>query len=117
MPTVTTGGYIASKLSRLRIFLDANELSVAYTNAGITGNENYTVSLKPVIDKFFYDIIPELLAMPDKTQGDTSLKWDRPAIKSFYSIVAGNLDLPNQLPEVIAEMPLKPTITDKSYLW
>lgn len=106
----TIGDYIKSKFSKFRIELDNIELEILLTNSGLTADGVYTKEQYFQVESAIIGMIPELLLMPDKTTGDTSLKWDRNAIRAYYKLKCSELGLPDVLS-------VENSITDVSDLW
>lgn len=74
----TIGDYIIQTLSRFNLTVTADDITVA----GFDPN-----ALISAVDpkKVLVMIIPQLLLMPDITQGSTSVKYDRSALLKYYS--------------------------------
>lgn len=106
-----TGDYIKLLLSKYGVSLSADEFTIMLLNNDINQATDYTKDQAVLVDTVIYNIIPQLLLMPDESVGDASQKWDRNGIKAFYSIIAKKLGLPDLLAEG------QPIIVDKSYLW
>jgi len=62
-------------------------------NAGLVAADTYTSFHNVIIKTAFVSIIPELLLRPDITEGGYSEKYDKGAIKTFYSMLCGELGL------------------------
>lgn len=110
---ITIGDYIKSKFARFRVNLENEELGVLLINNSLNADSPYTKELFLQVEIAIVNVIPDLLLMPDKQTGDTSLKWDRSAIAKYYSIKCKEFDLPDLLAD-----PIEPNeIHDISNIW
>lgn len=85
-------GIIAAELARIE--LDPSEPISAETN----------------LDKFFYNVIPDIILMPKSvSEGGFSITYDKDALIAYYKMMADKLGLPNQFSQN--------TITDITSRW
>jgi len=103
--------YIQSKLNKFGASIDANELESLLLLNSIAVDEVYSADNAEKASKALYSIIPELLAMPDITEGGFSMKFNREGILAYYSLLCKELGLENKLAVK------QPKVKNKSYLW
>lgn len=105
---VTNKDYFQSKLRRLSIATSDEDLDVFFASKQIVPSDNLD---KPdQMDIVFTEIVLELLAKPDISEDDYSIKWDRKALERWYSIECSRLGIPNLLDKSDRE------VKDVSYL-
>ncbi|MBA4852074.1 DUF6706 family protein [Emticicia sp. BO119] len=85
--------YIKSKLSKFNITLDDNELEGLLLKNSIAPDEVYEASNTQKADIALHSYIPELLALPDISEGGFSIKFDRQGILAYYKILCSDLGL------------------------
>ncbi len=110
MPTLKT--IITEKLARFSIEITPAELEREFIDAGINPtagvDKEYDASDSKPVNTVLYNIVTDLLAMPDVTEGGMSLKWDRASVKAYAGL------LQTKLGGIASGTP---TVTDRSYLW
>jgi len=77
----------------------------------LTPETEYNVQLSEKVKKIMISVIPELLLAPDISQGDYSIKYKVDGIKAYYSILCGELGLPD------IYNPVQDTIIDRTDSW
>ena len=100
---MTVGEYITQKLGQFGMTVSDSDIVVAGhdPNADISTNDPRKVMVM---------LIPELLIMPDITQGSTSVKFDRNAVMKYYSWLCGQTGMEDTLTD-------KPTARMRGDLW
>jgi hypothetical protein len=75
---MTVGEYITHKLGQFGLTLTSDDITVAGydPNADISTTDPKKVMVM---------LIPDLLVMPDITQGSTSVNYDRDAVLKYYA--------------------------------
>lgn len=106
----TIGDYIKEELEAVRIPLGTAQLASLYLKNGVVSTEEITTENMETMEKALLSVIPKLLLMPDKTTGDTSLKWDRSAVLNYYKLKCDEYGIVDNLNE-------ESTITDISNIW
>lgn len=89
--------YFVAKLSRYNIELNDAEIQAALLDEGLVPSDEYTPGSAVAIKTAIVKLIPELLLKPDITEGGYSEKWDKGALKLFYSLLCKELGLPDIL--------------------
>ncbi len=103
--------FVEKTVGRFNIRVDAVELDVLLTDAGITDNGqtvDYDTVTGPKAKAAVLNLLSSLLAMPDIQEGDMSIKYDRVAVATYVASLRTDLGLTDTS---------APTVTDKSYLW
>jgi hypothetical protein len=108
---MTIGGYIQAKLSRFKFSMSAEELEAFLADQEMTAEDQYTPELANKIKMVLINVIPELLLAPEIKQGDFSLKHNVEGIKAYYSMLCGQIGLPDIF------NPTADTVKDRSYIW
>jgi len=91
----TIGEYIDEIVKDLRLPLGIAALSSFYVKNGVSSTDELTKDNIEKMDIALIGVIPTLLLMPDKTTGDTSLKWDRSAVLSYYRLKCAEYGIPD----------------------
>ncbi|RKT01100.1 DUF6706 family protein [Chryseobacterium defluvii] len=90
---VTNKDYFQSKLRRLSITMSDEDLDVFFASKQIT--ESGDLDKPDQMDIAFTEIVLELLVKPDISEDSYSVKWDRKALETWYSIECSRLGIPN----------------------
>lgn len=105
---MTIGDYIKEKTSLWSV--EFSDGMVAAELARVNLNPSDTITENTNLDKFFYNVIPDIILLPKSiSEGGFSISYDKDAIVKFYSIIARKLGLPNLL--------ASDTITDITHRW
>lgn len=105
---MTIGEYIKEKTSLWSVEL--SDGIIAAELARIELDPSVTITAETNLDKFFYNVIPDIILMPKSvSEGGYSISYDKDAITSYYKILTSRLGLPNLL--------AKDTITDITNRW
>ena len=91
--------------------MDNDELDVILSSDDVTTATVYTPSHDVIVKKALVAVIPELLMSPDWSQGGTSIKRNNEGVKTYYSLLCGELGLPDLL------NPSSYEVTDRSDIW
>lgn len=99
----TIGDYITNKLRQFELTVTADDITVAGfdPNADISTTDPKKVMVM---------LIPDLLVTPDRTQGSTSVKYDRSAILKYYSWLCAQTGQEDTLTD-------KPKVRMRNDLW
>ncbi|MCJ8153243.1 hypothetical protein MKJ01_05640 [Chryseobacterium sp. SSA4.19] len=93
--SVTNKEYFQSKLRRLSITMSDADLDVFFASKQIDGAFDLT---KPDdMDKLFTEIVLELLIVPDISEDDYSIKYDRKSLESWYAMECSRLGIDDLL--------------------
>ena len=107
---MTISAYIQNKLSKLSFDVDADEIGVLLGGQGVDPAAAASPSNLNAAKHVMWQLIPELLAMPDISQGRFSVKWKVDGIMAYYRLLCDELGLENKLDR-------QPEVTDRSNLW
>lgn len=102
--------YLKATLIRYNIELTDAEVDAALIDQGLNPVNQYTADASRPTKLAIVEIIPGLLLSPDTTEGGYSVKWDRAAVKAYYSLLCAQLGKPDLLT-------VQPKIKSKSHLW
>lgn len=92
----TLKAVITAKLQRFGADISDAEMSAFLTDAGVDGDAEYTSNSQKTMKKALVRIIPEILAMPDVSEGGFSLKLDRNGLKAYLSTLSNELGVADQ---------------------
>lgn len=107
---MTIGEYIVEKLSLWSVIYSDALIEAELSKLNLIATEEYASNNAEKVDLFFYNILPEMLLMPENVrEGGYSISYDKKTMESYYSLLSQRLGMPNLLP--------KPTITDISNEW
>ncbi|WP_018675728.1 DUF6706 family protein [Riemerella columbina] len=107
---MTIGEYIQEKLSLWSVSYSDALIGAELSKLNLQATEEYVSNNAEKVDLFFYNVLPEMLLMPNSvSEGGYSISYDKKAMESYYNLLSKRLDLPNLLPQ--------PTITDISNQW
>jgi hypothetical protein len=105
---MTIGEYIKEKTSLWSVELSDEVITLELSRVEL--DSSVTISAETNLDKFFYNVIPDIILMPKSvSEGGFSISYDKDAITAYYKILASRLGLPNLL--------AKDTITDITNRW
>lgn len=106
---MTIGDYIEQKMTVWGVDYMDTLTEIELQRIGLTADETMTADVN--LDRFFYNIIPDILLMPKSvSEGGKSISYDKEAIESFYNVLAIRLELPNVLDR-------RPRIGNASNIW
>lgn len=103
--------FIVAKLTRYNIELSDIELAAALTEQGLIASDEYSAAAARPLKLVIVALIPELLLMPDVTEGGYANKWDKVGIKAYYSLLCKELGIKDEL------APARPIISNASSRW
>ncbi len=106
----TIGDYVKEQITALRLPIGTNKLEMMFMKNEVVSTANVTIENAETMDIAILNVIPELLLVPDKQTGDTSIKWDKDAIINYYNLKTSELGLPNLLSQ-------ENSINDASIYW
>lgn len=90
------GDYIKEKLSTWSVSLSDAMIDVELSRLGLSASDTITSEVNT--DKFFYNIIPELLLSPKSvSEGGYSISYDKDAMVAFYRMLTKRLGLSDSL--------------------
>jgi hypothetical protein len=84
---------VLDAISTLPFEIDANLAEKILLDAGLSGNVIYTPSLVREVDLCMAEICRITLAKPDVTEGELSIRIDRPAIAELRNATLKKYDL------------------------
>ena len=94
---MTVKEFFISKFQKLSISLPEAQLNLVLASGGFQGTENFDITTQEKADKAFLQNVGDILLMPDFSEGDLSIKFDRKAIQKWYAAECLRLGLPNYL--------------------
>ena len=84
---MTVGEYIKEKVSLWSVELSDELIALELERIGLDSSVDITGETK--IDLFFYNVIPDILAMPNNiSEGGFSISYDKDALLKYYSLVS-----------------------------
>lgn len=105
---MTIGEYIKEKTSLWSVELSDEVITLELSRIEL--DSSVTISAETNLDKFFYNVIPDIILLPKSvSEGGFSISYDKDAITAYYKILASRLGLQNLL--------AKDTITDITNRW
>lgn len=107
----TVAEVIERKLAKLHIDLDQTQLDELEVDFDLNMGAAYSKANATQVKKALLQLISDLLAMPDVTEGGFSLKYNREGVSAYLSSLREELGI------TIVQTATVPTVTDKSYLW
>lgn len=102
--------YIKAKLRRFHLRMDDAELNVLLAGLGESPASELTETSMVVAKRVIVSAIPELLLVPDVSQGDYSHKLNKDAVVKYYGMLCDELGVENKLTP-------QPKVRDKSNYW
>ncbi|WP_394265188.1 DUF6706 family protein [Bergeyella zoohelcum] len=93
--SVSVSDYFKRKVGVLGVNISEEYLEVFMISNNINSLEYVTPTSVKELDKKFLEIIRMILIMPDITEDDYSVKYDRKALKEWYSAECVRLGVPN----------------------
>lgn len=102
--------YIKTKLRRFHLSMDDAELNVLLAGLGESPASELTETSMVVAKRVIVSAIPELLLVPDVSQGDYSHKLNKDAVVKYYGMLCDELGVENKLTP-------QPKVRDKSNYW
>lgn len=103
-------GYIKTKLRRFHLTMDDAELNVLLAGLGESPASELTEASLTVAKRVIVSVIPELLLVPDVSQGDYSHKLNKDAVITYYGMLCDELGEENKLAP-------QPKVRNKSNYW
>lgn len=104
---------IISKLKRFYFMMDTVEVDVLLLDQGLDGEATYSASDAEGVKRAMISIIPELLLMPDVSQGDFSVKRNVAGLKAYYALLCKDLGIEDSVNPPDEDY----IVRDKSFLW
>lgn len=102
--------YIKKKLRKFGLSIEDDELNVMLTELGESPDGELTPSSIIVAKRVMVSTIPELLLVPDISQGDFSKKYNNDGIIAYYGMLCDELGEENKLTP-------QPRVFDASNRW
>lgn len=96
------------RLKSLNFLVSEAELDVYLIEAGVDGELVFTASALTDFKRVLHSVIPQLLLMPNVSEGGFSVQRDVEAIKTYYATLCKDLGLPNAFDI---------TVNDRSSIW
>ena len=93
----TIGDYIQELITSLRLPIGSIQLATLFLKNNIVASDEMSLESIEMMDIAILEVIPQLLLVPDKKTGDTSITWDKEAIINYYNLRTDQLGLPNML--------------------
>lgn len=109
----TNSEVIKARLNRYGIEIQDAELDAHAVDTALVLTDEYSINEGPAVKRVLALVLRDLLVMPDLSEGQISIKWDRAAVKAYYGMLCKELGLVNEFIEIAPQ----PTIQNKSYLW
>lgn len=94
---MTVGEYITNKLGEFGYAMPTDEIDLHLQGVGLTLSDELAQANLTQARKVLLVIIPELLLLPDVSEGDLSIKRDRAAIVSYYGMLCAQLGVTDML--------------------
>lgn len=94
---MTVRDYFISKFQKLSINLPEVQLNLMLASGDFSGTETFNSINKEKLDKIFLENVYDLLIVPDVSEGDLSINFDRDAILKWYSGECIRLGVPNHI--------------------
>lgn len=107
---MTIQDYFVGKISMLHLPIADENLTAFLQSKGV-GEPNQQVGDFRTMDILFLEIILLVLAMPNVSEGDMSISYDRNALMRFYRAECKRLGVDNNLDDANA-----PKVRDMSFL-
>lgn len=93
---MTIGEYIKEKFSNWSVSYSDALIDVELARLDMSASDTITSEINT--DKFFYNVIPDLLLIPKSvSEGGYSIAYDKEAMMAFYNMLSKRLGLPNHL--------------------
>lgn len=102
--------YIAAKLNRFEVNIEDVELDGLLIEGGLDGMLSYDAGQTIPVKTALVKIIPEVLLMPNISEGGYSITRNIEALKIYYSHLCADLGLVNILDQ-------SPSVSDITDLW
>lgn len=93
--SVTIKDYLKAKVSMLNITLSEEHLSTFILSKGLDASSVITEFKE--MDIAFTEIVLMILAIPDVSEGDMSIKYDRNALMKWYKVECGRLGIEDKI--------------------
>lgn len=104
--------FVVEKLSIWGVEYSDKLIVAEMQKVGLSENEDYTEATSGKVDLIFYNIIPDLMMMPNSvSEGGYSISYDKKALANFYGQLSKKLGKVNQLTEANNQ------IKDITHLW
>ena len=108
---MTIGNYIQAKLNRFLLSMSNEELEIVLSGQGLEFESEYSKDREVNVKSVLVAVIPELLLAPDWSQGGTSIKRNNAGVMAYYSLLCGELGMPDNL------NPSAYNVNDRSDVW
>jgi hypothetical protein len=99
---------IKSRLAQYSLELSTVEMDAIIVDADLDGSVLYTKAQTTPVKMAMIMALSTVLAKPDVTEGDMSIKWDRSAVQVYLNQL---------LEETGVTSSSQPTVTDRSNVW
>lgn len=107
---MTAQSYIVKKFSAFGFEVDTGEVDVLLGAQGLSLGAELTPENLTKVKHVIHSLIPEMLLLPEISQGRYSVKHNIEGIKSYYALLSSELGIENKLEP-------QPEIRDRSNLW
>ena len=101
---------ISDTLARYNIELSEAEIDSKLIEQGLVPTDPFTAEASRPVKLAIVGVIPELLLMPDVTEGGYSVKYDKGALMRYYALLCSELGIPDKINP-------QPKIRSKSCIW
>lgn len=112
---MTVSQFLIAKLSTLHIAIEAAEAAALLAEQGLSDTAEYGADNARAVKLAIATLLPTMLMKPDVSEGGYSEKWDKNALKLYYSILCRELGIDDVI--AAAEAVPVPTVQDRSDLW
>lgn len=93
---MTIGNYITEKLKVWNVTYSEASIVLELALLGYDAGQEMTQGVN--LDRFFYNVIPDILMMPKSvSEGGYSITFDTAGMKAYYSMLAKRLGLSDNL--------------------
>ncbi|MDI9863961.1 hypothetical protein QM480_06480 [Flectobacillus sp. DC10W] len=106
----TAKEYFQIKLAKFGFELDEVEIDIELGKQGVSGSDTVVANDMRSVELAIAESIPELLLMPEVSEGQLSKKYNIDGIKAYYSLLCSKLGIQNKLDS-------QPKIRNRSNLW
>lgn len=106
----TVKEYIDSKVSKFGFVVSDAELDIMLEAQQLSRDAPMAVGLLDKVNLALVSIIPELLLIPDISEGQFSQKYNAEGIKAYYKMLCTQLGIEDKLDP-------QPKVRDRSNIW
>ena len=93
----TISVFIKAKFEKFGVNISDSEIEFAGLNFGFDPTEELTVSNTTSAKLAIVSMIPEMLLIPNKSEGGYSISMNNPGMKDYYSFLCDELGIENKL--------------------